>query len=340
MSKEEHGMARVCRRTERRRRGFTLVELLVVIAIIGVLVALLLPAVQAAREASRRTQCANQIRQVGLAALNYESAQKHFPSSVGPGPFGYLATTLPYFEGKSLQNLINYSVRWDDPKNQAMRDAQITFLKCPSQNPTEGMIIFKGIGSDFEIGEGTQRAHYYAVNGAKVDDTCPGLEPYELTSCGPISKKERGYHATNGIMYPLSAVRHEQITDGTSNTFLVAECSWDFGNSVGPWYAGAAFWGGEYDDPAKLAWLASRVGDGFWIYNQAQVRYALEERANEPGFTPQVALHDDLSFGSKHPSGVHFCFADGSARSVSRDTEVTILRYFACRQDGQSPQLD
>jgi prepilin-type N-terminal cleavage/methylation domain-containing protein len=173
---------------EGRRRGFTLVELLVVIAIIGVLVALLLPAVQAAREASRRTQCANQIRQVGLATLNYESAQKHFPSSVGPGPFGYLAVTLPYFEGKNLADMINFSVRWDDPKNQRMRDAAMDFLKCPSQNATEGMIIFKGIGADFDIGEGTQRAHYYAVNGAKVDDTAPASS---RTSLRPADRSRR-----------------------------------------------------------------------------------------------------------------------------------------------------
>jgi prepilin-type N-terminal cleavage/methylation domain-containing protein/prepilin-type processing-associated H-X9-DG protein len=326
--------------SEERRQGFTLVELLVVIAIIGVLVALLLPAVQAAREASRRTQCTNQIRQVGLAAHNFEAAQKHFPSSMGPGPFGYLASTLPYFEGKNLHDLIDFTVRWDDSKNQAMRDATLDFLKCPTQNAVEGMIIFKGIGAEFEIGEGTQRAHYYAVNGAKIDDTCPGSEPFELTSCGPLSKKERGFHATNGIMYPLSAVRHAQIADGTSNTFLVAECSWDFGNSVAAWYAGAAFWGGEFDDSEKLKWLASRVGDGFWVYNQAQIRYALEERANEAGFTAQKALQSDLSFGSKHPSGVHFCFADGSARIVSRETDVDILRALASRHDGETARLD
>jgi hypothetical protein len=109
---------------------------------------------------------------------------------------------------------------------------------------------------------------------------------------------------------------------------------------VAAWYAGAAFWGGEYDDPAKIAWLASRVGDGFWIYNQAQVRFALEERANEPGFTPQLALHDDVSFGSKHPSGVHFCLADGSARIMNRDADLTVLRNLACRHDGETPRLD
>jgi prepilin-type N-terminal cleavage/methylation domain-containing protein len=325
-----------------RRRAFTLVELLVVIAIIGVLVALLLPAVQAAREASRRSQCLNQVRQVVLACHNYESAKKQFPAGVGPGPFGYLATTLPYFEGQALESLIDYENRWDHPNNQRMRDADMPFLKCPSQNPVEPMIIFGGVGAGagFEEGEGTQRAHYYAVNGAKIDNTCPGLEPYELTSCGPISKKERGYHAANGIIYPFSEIRHAQVTDGTSNTLLVAECSWDFARLVGPWYAGAAFWGGEYDDPAKLAWLASRVGDGFWIYNQAQIFYALEERANEPGFTPQVALHNDLSFGSKHPSGVNFGLADGAARGVNRDTDVTILRYYASRHDAQTAQLD
>ena len=99
-----------------------------------------------------------------------------------------------------------------------------------------------GLTNTFQILDTPLRAHYYAVNGAKLDSTCPGLSPFEVTSCGP-QYGSRGGHATNGIMYPLSAIRHKQITDGTSKTFLVGECSWDFGGDVAPWYAGlAVFW--------------------------------------------------------------------------------------------------
>src|SRR5215213_9279777 len=128
--------------------AFTLVELLVVIAIIGILVALLLPAIQAARESARRTQCKNQIRQVGLAILNYEVARKQFPPSIGPGPYGYIANVLGYFEEQNLRDLIDFSVRWSDPKNDRMRDKPLPFLRCPTQIGSEPTQIYDvGLGN-------------------------------------------------------------------------------------------------------------------------------------------------------------------------------------------------
>ncbi|MEX2093903.1 MAG: DUF1559 domain-containing protein [Pirellulales bacterium] len=323
------------------RSAFTLVELLVVIAIIGILVALLLPAIQAAREAARRTQCQSQIRQLGLAVLNYESTTKTFPTSIGPGPFGYLAVTLPFYEEKNLKDLIDFSVRWSDPKNERMRDAELAFLRCPTQERLEPTQIYDvGLGLTFQTLDTALRAHYYAVNGAKLDGVCPGLTPYETTACGPTGTN-RGNHATNGIMYPLSKVRHGQITDGTSNTFLVAECSWDFGGDVAPWYAGSLFWGGEFDTPEAIAWNMKRLGDGFWVENQAQVRYGLKEASYSAEITPAfVARRSDLSFGSKHPGGCHFCMADGSAHFVRDDVDIVVLRNLACRHDGATVGLD
>lgn len=324
----------------RNPTGFTLVELLVVIAIIGILVALLLPAIQAAREAARRSQCQNQIRQVGLATLNYESTNRVFPTSVGPGPYGYIAITLPYFEEQNLKDLINFSVRWSDPKNAQMRDVEFSFLKCPTQERLEPTQIYdEGLNDSYQILDTALRAHYYAVNGAKLDGPCPGIAPYETTACGPQGTS-RGNHATNGIMYPLSKVRHGQITDGTSHTFLIAECSWDFGGEVAPWYAGSLFWGGEFDTPEAIAWKMSRFGDGFWAENQAHIRYSLLERSYSDTITKDVARRNELSFGSKHPGGCHFCLADGSTQFIRNETDIVVLRNLACRHDGVPVSLE
>lgn len=337
------------RDSSRCPRAFTLVELLVVIAIIGILVALLLPAVQAAREAARRTQCLNQVRQLGLAILNYEASMKAFPPSSDVGSYSYLAITLPYYEGQSVYDQIDFTRRPTD----ADFPFAIEFLRCPSQSSPEPTVLAQGAGGVI-TGEATEdtlkRAHFYAVNGAKVEDSCTSAEPYTITSCAPSSQFARcdllgsypiGGHATNGVLYPLSRTRIGQVVDGTSKTFLVGEASWVFG-SAGPWYLGSAQWAGDFDDPADMKWLASRVGTGFWLHNAAQIRWGLLERshANSREYTPAKACRSDLSFGSLHPGGAHFGLADGSARSVNNDAELTTLYAYACRKDGQAVSLD
>ena len=341
-------------RKQIRKCAFTLVELLVVIAIIGVLVALLLPAVQAAREAARRTSCLNQVRQLGLACHNYTDTIGHFPPSVDTGPYSFLALTLPYYEGKNLHDLIDFTVRWDFAQNEQARSTPLPFLKCPSQTPSEPMIVFSGT-SGFETGvESELRAHYWAVNGAKLDPSlveedleivgsgynpCPGEEPFEMGACGG-QYSSRGGHATNGVMYPVSSIQHRQITDGTSNTFLVGETSWDFGDDVAGWFAGAAFWE-EYDEQA-IEWFMGPSGDGYWIYNGAHILYGIKQASYDQAKygTPEQAARSEASFGSNHPGGTHFCLADGSGRFVQAEADIVVLKLFANRKDGRIATLD
>src|SRR3954449_12171326 len=126
------------------RHGFTLVELLVVIAIIGVLVALLLPAVQAARESARRMQCQNNLKQVGLALLNYESSHKFFPSGylsdidangndTGPG-WGWAALIIPQMEESGLYTIIHQNLPIEDAANKGARMTSIANYLCPTED--------------------------------------------------------------------------------------------------------------------------------------------------------------------------------------------------------------
>jgi len=338
-------------RTRRERSAFTLVELLVVIAIIGILVALLLPAIQAAREAARRSQCQNQLRQLGLACHNFEGTKKHFPPSVDGSAFGYLAVVSPHIENQTVHDLIDFTVRYTDSKNLPLREVALPIARCPTQDAREPTKMYDvGLGTTYQIEENGLRAHYYAVSGGKVDSTCPGLSPFETTSCG-IEKAKRGGHATNGMMYPFSKVRHDQVTDGTSKTFLLGENSWDFwtwnGNltsdeiAIGPWYAGGEHFGGSYDDEERLRWEMGKTGNGVWAHNSAQVRYGIREILYAAADNPPNAMRqrNDIPFGSKHPGGTHFCMTDGSVHFVREETDVNVLRALAGRYDGLQADL-
>ena len=331
-----------------KRHGFTLVELLVVIAIIGVLVGLLLPAIQAAREAARRSQCLNNEKQIALAILNYESSLKELPPSSTVGSYGFLAVTLPYHEGQNLYDQLDFTRR---PSDENMPQEN-SFVKCPSQNKSELTWQYSQTTLSDTLVDSTQRGHYYAVMGGKINDKClTSIEPFELRGCNPEllmnacnnSDRARGGIAVNGCMYPLSRVKLKEVTDGQSNTFLFGEVSWDYGRS-GAWYLGSLTYAGDFDTPEQVRASMEPNGAGVWVQNSAQIRWGLLERSNESEAnmrpTPMKACQSDLSFGSRHPGGCHFCLADGSARFVNEDTDVMVLRYYASRHDGEVATLE
>ena len=294
-------------------------------------------------------------------------------NSTYAGPYSYIAVVTPYVEEKSLHDLINFSVRWDFPGNEQVPNTVIPFTKCPSQDTVEPILMFSGLSGPAggTQSTGMQRAHYYAVMGGKLaistmangaqTDSCPGQAPWELTACDPTSfggtsyppqwTKWRGGIATNGVMYPGSKTRVSQISDGTSKTFLIGECSWDFGVNVPGWYAGGEFWGnypGFTDSDANLQTEMSTTGDGFWMCNAAQIFYGIQAAANEADpnnsskgmNAPLISKHNDLSFGSKHPNGCSFCTADGSAHFLSNTTDLTVLKDLANRHDGQDVSVE
>jgi prepilin-type N-terminal cleavage/methylation domain-containing protein len=200
----------------RARRGFTLVELLVVIAIIGILVGLLLPAVQAAREAARRMSCGSNIRQVALALMNYESAYKRFPMAVnygtGRGPtyahaynHTWLGSILPQMEQGPLFNQVNYGLRvWGQP----IVGTKVANLLCPSDANTEKVYQQHQIAPTSYAG--SQGFHWWPD--AAVGPWAP-WQGLGFANNGDMS----------GLFAPTRQNGQKDITDGTSNTLVIAE---------------------------------------------------------------------------------------------------------------------
>jgi prepilin-type N-terminal cleavage/methylation domain-containing protein/prepilin-type processing-associated H-X9-DG protein len=311
-------------------KGFTLVELLVVIAIIGVLIALLLPAVQAAREAARRSQCLNNLKQMGLGCHNFLSARKRFPSSANDFGGSFLLQLLPYVEEESVYDLFDHTKAAGGVENTNAWSRSLPLARCPSMNDDHETAHYP-VGSGFTpvfVDGDDWRSHYYAVLGAKpkispaTDTECPGTAPY-----GPLAGScSHGGMATNGIMYPDSATRTKDITDGTSKTLLIGESSWDF-RTARVWVVGSNL------SPAKMPPNKHVLNDhAFAAYGGRNVAVPMNTASSAGGIGPR----NDIAFGSKHAGGANVALGDGSCRFISENIEMATFKALASRAVGET----
>jgi prepilin-type N-terminal cleavage/methylation domain-containing protein/prepilin-type processing-associated H-X9-DG protein len=285
-------------RPRRRRRGFTLIELLVVIAIIAVLIALLLPAVQAAREAARRMQCVNNLKQLSLAAMNYESSNGCLPSgmygayttsgSMKAG-LGVLVRIMPYVEGQANFNQANFNWRESDVDNLTLASTGVKTLWCPS-DPTVAQGVPVNPPDWTNVPAGTTANVYYTSYGGNQGMWALNVLPTNSTYSARLGNM-------NGVIFASSTVRIADVTDGTSNTLMFGERP--HGKlPAGYWQSYYHWWhSGYYTDAMFEAW------------------YPINSQFKGLPFIPGSTDEDwAMTLGSFHPGGANVSFCDGSVK--------------------------
>jgi prepilin-type N-terminal cleavage/methylation domain-containing protein/prepilin-type processing-associated H-X9-DG protein len=295
-----------------RRGAFTLIELLVVIAIIAILIALLVPAVQKVREAASRTQCVNNMKQIGIAFHSFHDANKEFPSngwgwfwigSPGMGalddqPGGWLWSILPYVEQNDLVTSVNITGANYIPAMQFLMSHPITIFNCPSRR-NGGPYVAGGGPYNCVDGAGNLISVPVPANGLARTDyaVCTGNINNDQINAGPatITIPQSGYaDGFNGVCFTGSRVKIVQISEGTSNTVLVGEkqmCT--------QWYYTGADPG---DNECMYVGMDNDIG-----------RTTFYPPAQDLLIAP---LPDAMHFGSCHPGGLNVLYCDGSVQWV------------------------
>lgn len=322
-------------RTSASRAGFTLLEVLVVIAIIAVLAALLLPAVQSARESARRASCSNNLRQIGLALHNFHDVHGRFPSGRGtplPEIFSAQAHLLPFLEQESIRNSIDFSqapttfgigggVVFDGSANFLAATTTLSVLQCPSD---------------------------------VVDGRVPGLNyaGTNYAACSGSGTLNSGsLKDADGVFFLGSGVRFRDLVDGSSNTVAFSERTLGPGSVPGagrPALAetlileipgGNDTTGEACADPGGGIWNAERGGK--WIlgnYGNTLYNHAYVPNAATWDCMNMRQQKSRMAARSRHPGGVLLLFCDGSVVFISESIDPQTWRSLATRSDGEMTQ--
>ncbi|PQO31363.1 prepilin-type cleavage/methylation domain-containing protein [Blastopirellula marina] len=346
------------------RRGFTLVELLVVIAIIGVLIALLLPAVQQAREAARRMQCTNNLKQIGLAVHNYASTHRVFPSGYvsyatrdGNGPawaaidsdtwdaapgWGWAALILPFMEQRTITDSLNMGRSIWDSANRPFIDTKLEAYLCPSSSGDHDPFTLRDssgnalsrYGSSIVVG----RSHYIASHG---QESCWG--DCGSSASGPVftniytgATKTVQIHGdaskvADGPFYRNSKVSFRDVTDGTTNTLFISEHSSKLSDKTWVGVIPGAYTHPRYSTPENGPDAAATL-----------VMMHVGPSGGELDITGDPIIHPmnfpTLHVGqmySEHPSGGNVLFGDGSVSLQPETIDLILAAELASMNEGE-----
>ena len=296
---------------KRAKCAFTLVELLVVIAIIGILVALLLPAVQQAREAARRTQCTNHLKQLGLGILNFETDKRRLPAgrdSTNTSGVSWAFELLPYVEERAIFDAYDPSVRVDDLANRMAMATPVSIMYCPSRRAPAA-------DRDFPNNERPARIRNAAAGGDFASNA--GIDA--MVNVNPDGAVDK---SIAGAMYTDSRVKIRQVTDGTSKTLAAGERNLPTLNrTVGPrllhhFLGDTAFFAA--DNPRTI--LGGTMG-------------GLANGSEEPC---GGGIRDECSFrfGGEHSGIILFVFLDGHVQSISDSVATEVVTPLSAIADG------
>lgn len=325
----------------RRKSGFTLIELLVVIAIMAILVALLLPAVQQAREAARRTQCKNNLQQIGFALHSYYNSFETLPPGVvnrtGPisqSPEGYhhgwMIAILPYLDAPLLADAIDPLVSIYDEKNLKARKIVVSSYLCPSDPAST-----RSIPENKEVALSNYCGNHHHTSGL-IDTN------------------------NHGVLFLNSHVRYKDIYDGSSKTLLVGEAmrspedlGWASGTrsslrngglSINQTPAGSAYYNDplfkmpkaiDEDESFASGYGSEAMGMGYGEEDPEGGEIAGSQPVRPPSpETPSGFAYDPGGFGSPHTGGAQFLMCDGSARFLSENIDPSVFKHLLDRADG------
>ncbi len=323
------------RRGRRAAGGFTLVELLVVITIIGILIALLLPAVQAAREAARRLQCQNNLKQIGFAMLNHEHVQGNFPTGgwgwqwIGDPdqgfdyrqPGGWMFNILPYLEQQALHDLQSGKSTSSTPTRTAaaaqMIATPLAVMICPTRRRVTTFPYVAGHSLNYSDPVSmVARSDYAACGGDRTSPAFSGLwgtsGPADLAT-GHTSQAVAAFGnvaaAATGVVYCGSVVKMRDVTDGASNTYLAGEknvCSDNYldGGDAGD---NETLCLGVNEDILRYTWPSSLYDN---LTNPTTFLYFLP-------FQDQPGAQRVYCFGSAHAETFNMVFCDGAVHAIS-----------------------
>lgn len=311
-------------RSSRVRFGLTLVELLVALAIIGVLISLLLPAVQYAREAARNTSCKNNLKQLGLALLSYESTHRQFPMAGGAKNYGPHFQLLPHLGEQTFFDRFDQRVSaMDDAAVDIFASAQFSFLQCPTDGANFSSTAVGGVGGFSYPGCASSK---------------PQVDGWDGIFSAPRIGRPQG-----------KVVAPQDVTDGLSNTVAFSEAL--LGDSTSPkrilWAINEAI-----SEPAQFdvfVWKCANIssmpgreptpirGKDFWFGSLPSSVYTHALNPNgESCFCQGAMQFAAASASSSHSGGVNICYADGHLAFASENTDIQIWRESASRSSGNS----